>query len=139
MNTAKEFIIETIDQNQDTELRTLSVLVVDDLKVNFLLIKAVLGKLNISLTWAENGYIAIDHIKNGNSTDVVLMDYNMPGIDGLETTLIIKSMHPTIPVISISTFTDNAIFDRSNAPFNAYASKPVNPKELINLIREFTS
>ncbi|MDO8897209.1 MAG: response regulator, partial [Bacteroidales bacterium] len=56
------------------------ILVVDDLKVNFLLIKAMLGKINVNLDWSENGFQAVEHIQNGNKPDLILMDYNMPGM-----------------------------------------------------------
>lgn len=112
------------------------ILVVDDLKVNFLLIKAMLGKISVTLTWCENGFLALDHIKKGNKTDLILMDYNMPGMDGLEATRLIKSITPEIPVISLSTFTENPLFDRKNAPFDGYIPKPVNPVLLIEMINE---
>jgi CheY-like chemotaxis protein len=112
------------------------ILIVDDLKVNFLLIKAMLGKINVNLTWCENGFLALDHIKNGNKTDLILMDYNMPGMDGLEATRLIKIIAPEIPVFSLSTFTENPLFDRRNAPFDGYIPKPVDPVLLLELITE---
>jgi CheY-like chemotaxis protein len=112
------------------------ILIVDDLKVNFLLIKAMLGKISVNLTWCENGFLALDHIRKRNKTDLILMDYNMPGMDGLEATRLIKNLAPEIPVISLSTFTENPLFDRKNAPFDGYIPKPVNPVLLIELIKE---
>ncbi|MDP3445698.1 MAG: response regulator [Ignavibacteria bacterium] len=125
-----------MDHNHNLIGKELNILIVDDIKVNFLLIKAILGKLNMNMFWAEDGYKAIEHIENGSTPDIVLMDYNMPGMDGLETTLLIKKILPAVPVISISTFTDSPLFDRSTAPFDAYATKPVVPAELLRLINE---
>ena len=114
--------------------RIIHILVVDDLKVNFLLVKAMLGKLNAQIYYTESGFKAIEHIRSSNNIDVVLMDFNMPGMDGKETTELIKSMKPHLPVISLSTFTDKAVFDQSSAPYDAYITKPVNPELLIELI-----
>ncbi len=93
------------------------ILVVDDLKVNFLLIKALLQKSGFDTVWAENGFLAIDIINSEQAFNAVIMDYNMPNIDGLETTIAIKKIRPELIVISHSTFTDTPSFDRSSAPF----------------------
>jgi len=114
-----------------------TVMVVDDLKVNYLLIKAMLGKTGAQILWAENGYQAIECLEMGQQIDVVLMDYNMPGIDGLETTLRLKSIRPGIPVISQSTFTDREEFNKAEAPYDDYIAKPINSKELITKLCRF--
>jgi CheY-like chemotaxis protein len=120
----------------DHSAESISILIVDDLRVNFLLIKAMLGKISAHLTWCETGFHALNHIKEGNKTDIILMDYNMPGMDGLEATRMIKSIAPGIPVVSLSTFTENPLFDRKNAPFDGYIPKPVDPAMLIDMIKE---
>ncbi|HPE42622.1 MAG TPA: response regulator [Bacteroidales bacterium] len=112
------------------------ILVVDDLKVNFLLIKAMLLRNGMLVSWAENGYEAIEIVKKETNLSAILMDYNMPGIDGLETTLIIKKLRPDLKVISHSTFTDTSSFDRSNAPFDDYLSKPIDCNQLISLLQK---
>jgi len=110
------------------------VLVVDDLRVNYLLVKAMLGKFNAHVSFCDSGFKAVEHIKNGSKTDIVLMDFNMPGIDGTETTERIKAIDPSIPVISLSTFTDSPSFDKNGSVYDGYISKPVNPELLIEEI-----
>jgi CheY-like chemotaxis protein len=114
-----------------------SILIVDDLKVNFLLLKAMITRTGANTIWADNGYTALEIIEKRPDINVVLMDYNMPGINGLETTYRIKQMKPGLPVISQSTFTDSNLFDRSTAPYDAYLSKPINAKELLSTIELF--
>ncbi|MDA3944156.1 MAG: response regulator [Bacteroidetes bacterium] len=118
------------------EVTQKQLLVVDDLKVNFLLIKALLQKIGFDTVWAEDGYKAIDLIKAGNPFIAVLMDYNMPGIDGLQTTYAIKKIRPDIKVISHSTFTDNPLFDKSTAPYDDYLPKPIKSESLRMLIHK---
>jgi CheY-like chemotaxis protein len=114
-----------------------TILVVDDVKVNYLLIKAMLFRTGASIVWAEDGFTALDIIGSEQNIDLVLMDYNMPVMDGLETTLRIKKSRSDLPVLSQSTFTDSPLFDRLNAPFDAYISKPIVPKTLIEAITKF--
>lgn len=113
------------------------ILVVDDLKVNFLLIKALLQKSGFDTVWAENGYLAIDIINSEQAFDAVIMDYNMPNIDGLETTIAIKKIRPELIVISHSTFTDTPSFDRSSAPFDDYLPKPIKSENLKEILRKY--
>lgn len=129
-----EEVIEPGENSSLEENRFIQVLVVDDLKVNYLLIKAMLGNLNASIYWAENGFLAIDYIREGNEVDIVLMDYNMPGMNGVEATFVIKEIRPNLPVISLSTFTDSKHFDRKAAPFDGYITKPVEPEMLYRAI-----
>lgn len=118
--------------------RIIHILVVDDLKVNYLLVKAMLGQLNANIYYTESGLKAVEYIRSGNKIDVVLMDFNMPGMDGSETTELIKSFKPNLPIILLSTFTDKVVFDSNNAPFDAFITKPVNPEVLIELISKVT-
>ncbi len=108
-----------------------NVLVVDDVKINYLLIKAMLLKTGAKVIWAEDGFKALDLAHGRDKIDVVLMDYNMPEMNGLETTFRLKEIDPALPVISQSTFTDSRQFDRSNAPFDAYLAKPILAETLI--------
>ena len=128
---------EKNDNPARTSDKTIHILLVDDLRVNYLLVKAMLSKLNTQIYYTESGFKALEHIRSGNKTEVVLMDFNMPGMDGKEATELIKSFNPDIPVISLSTFTDNPAFDRSTALFDGYITKPVNPELLIELIMQF--
>lgn len=118
--------------------RILTILVVDDIKVNYLLIKAMTGQLHADVLYLSNGIEAIDYIKSGKQVDFVLMDYNMPGMDGIEATRVIKELRPQLPIISMSTFTESPHFDRKSAPYDGYLSKPVDPTLLMKIIEKLT-
>lgn len=113
------------------------ILVVDDIRMNYLLIKAMLGKTGAQLIWAEDGFSALEIVSSEPKIDLVLMDYSMPVMDGFETTLKIKELKPEMVVISQSTYTDSPNFDRSSAPFDAYLAKPIIPASLIKVISGF--
>ncbi len=135
MKTSEEPNINLYSQNQVFNGR--KILVVDDVKINFMLIKAMLNKTGARVHWAEDGFKALSLLADDPKYDIILMDYNMPEMDGLETTIRIKKMLPTLPVVSQSTFTDSPHFDRSNAPFDAYLPKPIVPESLIYELNKF--
>lgn len=113
------------------------ILVVDDLKVNFLLIKALLQKSGFDTIWAENGFLAIELIESGQAFTAVIMDYNMPEIDGLQTTIALKNIQPGLTIISHSTFTDTPSFDRSSAPYDDYLPKPIKSENLKEILHKY--
>lgn len=105
------------------------VLIVDDNNTNIKFIADVLKELNyISLVFATNGYKAIDIVCN-QQIDIILMDINMPGIDGFET---VKKMNTKIPIIYVTALDDKeSILKAFENGGVDYITKPFYPQELI--------
>jgi len=76
-----------------------TILVVDDTKMNFVVLKTQLRKTKADVLWMENGYEAVQYVKNKNKVDLILMDIRMPVMDGIEASRTIKEINPNIPVI----------------------------------------
>ena len=112
-------------------LKDKSVLLAEDNKTNQLLARVILEKFGIIVTIANNGYEAIELLLD-NDYDIILMDLQMPLIDGLSATKIIRSkLRSNIPVIAL---TANAILgDKEKciaAGMDDYISKPFDRNEL---------
>lgn len=70
-----------------------------------------------------------------NKVDVVLADINMPGMNGIDATLAIKSLHPGTQVIAISNISESSIVQRMlDAGASGYLLKNVSSSELINAV-----
>jgi CheY-like chemotaxis protein len=80
--------VKTMHGNAD-QLPLLSsfknILIVDDNANNRLLLKDMLASQHMQCDEAENGFVAIDILRRGKKYDFILMDFNMPGMDGIET------------------------------------------------------
>lgn len=76
-----------------------TILIVEDTRLNYVLLKTQLRKTKVNIVWLENGMEAIEYIKNSNHVDLILMDIRMPLIDGVEATKLIKEIAPNIPII----------------------------------------
>lgn len=95
------------------------------------LCKLLLGGQYISsVTEANSGELALQYIKD-KTFDVVIMDINMTGLDGIQTTAIINKMAPDIKIIILSIHRTEPFISHSfNAGAKAYLSKACAPEEL---------
>jgi PAS domain S-box-containing protein len=105
------------------------VLIVEDNDVNLLLLKALLKKLKITTVSAENGQEALDALEAGEFK-FILMDCQMPVMDGYEATRQIRKSNATWSTIPIVAMTANAMVGDEEKCFEAgmndYLSKPIN-------------
>lgn len=133
----KKIKIQKISKEQKQLLQKINVLIVEDNEFNQIVAEDTLKELipNIRIDIAENGQIAIDKIAN-NNFDLVLMDIQMPVMNGLEATQYIrKSMPANKSNIGIIAMTANVlkedVLKYLSAGMNAYISKPFNANELL--------
>ena len=110
------------------------VLVVDDSKTNLKIAKVILRSLEHKVTTAESGEIAIKLMRE-KQFDLVLMDVNMPGIDGLETTRRIRNGSPQMiqtPIIGLSASAFSEDIDNClEAGMNGFLAKPLSKTDLV--------
>lgn len=108
------------------------VLIVEDKLPNTIYLKTLLSKSKIELTFAGDGAQAVEIFKNSKDIDLVLMDIQLPVMDGFEATAKIKEINPLVPVIAQTAFASVEDRDRAfNSGFDDFVSKPINPKELL--------
>ncbi len=119
-----------------TDLSDKVILVVDDIQINYLLIKALLKRSGATVLWANNGYQGIDIIDSGRKIDFVLMDYNMPGINGYETTKLIKQKRKELPIISQTAYTFGPEYNNIQEAYDDILIKPITSTPLINMIQK---
>ncbi len=116
------------------------VLIAEDEKINFVLLKSVFEQSNATVIWAQDGEQAVENFRNHDRIDLVILDYMMPKLNGLDAARCIKKVQQNIPVILQST---NHIDkeELNSISFNniAYFQKPVNPKQIISKAEDMLS
>jgi two-component system chemotaxis response regulator CheY len=113
-----------------------NVLIVDDEEAIRNLFTVILQRQGYNVVGkAKNGAEAIVAVQEDktDSIDVVLMDYRMPVMDGLEAAEVIKSIKPAIKIILCSAVIDAGIF-QSNSVFHSVISKPVSYRQLLEAV-----
>lgn len=115
------------------------VLIVDDSPGNRMLLKYNLEEY-FDVDFANNGLTALDKFAR-NSYDLILMDINMPHLDGIETTKTIRKLdhkQNNIPILAITSNILKGQKQRSlDAGMNDFISKPIHGKLLVDRIRYF--
>lgn len=114
------------------------ILIVDDQPQNVTLIERIVASPGTEILKAFNGNEAVNIVKT-SLPDIVLLDVNMPDMDGYEVCRRIKSCKETncIPVIMISALNDEAVRNKSlDAGARHFLSKPFDPAELSEKVRK---
>ncbi len=109
----------------------IKVLVVEDIALNQLLMKTLLDDYGFECDFAGNGKVAIDKLKN-NSYDIILMDLQMPEMNGFEAAEYIRNnLNSKMPIIALTADVTTADLRKCKAAgMNDYVSKPVDEKLL---------
>ncbi|MEM7087593.1 MAG: response regulator transcription factor [Bacteroidota bacterium] len=117
----------------------LKVAIVDD---NSFLIHAIKEKLSffedvVIKHTSLNGSELLNRLEDNHNIDVILMDIEMPVLDGIETTQVVKQKYPQIKIIMLTAFdNDENIFNAIKAGADGYLLKEITPQELYNGINE---
>lgn len=118
----------------------LNILIAEDNKINQIVITNILNKLGYTADLATDGFEALK-IATQKKFDIILMDVQMPLMDGLEATQLIKKRYPAQPFIIA--MTANALQEDKEMCFQAgmddYISKPVNLDELMLMLEKWAA
>lgn len=119
--------------------RAVHILVVDDNATNRMVAQSLVEMFECTSEAAEDGVEAVEFARTGRF-DLILMDINMPRMDGVEATKAIRAMPPGIGDIPIIALTANADPDDQAAylaaGMNGVVEKPMKPEHLLNALRD---
>lgn len=121
-----------------SKLNGLKILIAEDHPVNLLIATKFMDKWGIKYTTAKNGLEAVAKFKD--DFDLVLMDIEMPEMDGYAALKEIRKTNTSVPVIAFTAGVfDNIKQKMEDAGFESFIRKPFKPDELSSKILEFTS
>jgi two-component system, cell cycle response regulator DivK len=115
-----------------------NVLIAEDVESNYLYLKAVLSKLNANVFWAKNGIEVLDICEREEIMDLVLMDLQMPEMNGYEATQILKKRYPNLPVVAQTAFAMSDDREKAlDAGCDDYLAKPIKSKDLLTIAEKY--
>lgn len=140
--TSKAHYISTkAEKASFKSLKGLRVLLVEDNKINEMLGVKLLGKWKITVDVAQNGLQAVEMVQM-RKYDLILMDIQMPEMDGYEAALTIRKMdgeaYQHVPIVALTAAaTTDAMNEILESGMNDYIYKPYNPNDLYLKIEQY--
>ncbi|MBC7864354.1 MAG: PAS domain S-box protein, partial [Bacteroidia bacterium] len=133
--TKAEAELESSLTELNTEIKNIKILVVEDIPINQLLMKTLLDDFGFERDIAGNGKIAIEKLQS-KAYDIVLMDLQMPEMNGFEATEYIRNkMNSNIPIIALTADVTTVDLAKCKAVgMNDYIAKPVDERVLYSKI-----
>lgn len=155
LNKGSRFVVEipcdvrVVKENSDTVPTKTSneniakwsnklILIAEDVDSNYQFLEALLKKTGVNLLWAKNGEEAVGMCKSRNDIDLILMDLQMPVMNGFEATAAIREFNPDITIIAQTAYA--MIHDRNKAleaNFTDFIAKPIRIKQLTELVDKY--
>lgn len=133
----KEDLLPVTDDNTMLNLYGMNILIVDDNKMNLFIGSKFLRKWQANVDEAINGEIAVDMVK-GKNYDVIIMDLQMPVMDGFEASKIIKALFPDLPIIALTADAMPETYNKALAAgMSDYLTKPFIPGTFFEKISKY--
>lgn len=137
-----EYAIPSVEKTDiDSSLSNLKLLLVEDYKLNQIVVEEFLNIWNISVDIADNGKMAIEMAEKKDYS-IILMDLQMPVLDGYESAKLIRALpndrYKSIPIIALTASAiSETIAKAKNSGMNDYITKPFKPDELYKKIIQY--
>jgi len=133
--TDKEAVLDVEIMELDTEIKNIKILVVEDMELNQLLMKTLLDDFGFECDITANGKLAVEKLET-NTYDIILMDLQMPEMNGFEATKYIRNvMKSDIPIIALTADVTTVDLSKCKAVgMNDYIAKPVDERLLYSKI-----
>ncbi|MEN9907942.1 MAG: hypothetical protein RLZZ540_1083 [Bacteroidota bacterium] len=135
-NAVKKVEVKTIEITQQYNNKPVKIISAEDVEINQMLIEKILKSQNWEIKKVSNGKELLAELDK-ETYSIILMDIQMPEMDGIETTKIIKGNPKLthIPIIALSAYAfEENIKEIMQAGVNDYISKPIQKEELTNKI-----
>lgn len=122
-------------ENLENDLN-IKILVVEDNKINQLVTQKIIQQQKQACKIVSSGFDALEVLKTEHF-DVILMDINMPELNGFETTIEIRKMAIDVPIIALTAYNRKQVLQQANlSGIDAVLVKPFEPVKLFEVIRE---
>ena len=114
------------------------ILVAEDNNMNFQLFCGIFENIEVELLHAWNGKEAVDIYRENQDISLILMDINMPVMNGEDSTILIKEINPDVPIISITAYLAyGSVKEENRKYFCEFIEKPLDVLYLLKLARKY--
>ncbi|WP_269519172.1 GAF domain-containing hybrid sensor histidine kinase/response regulator [Alteromonas sp. BMJM2] len=116
--------------------KPVNILIVEDHQINQAVIAALFEKLGLAFTIVDTGEEGVEYIES-NHADLVLMDINLPGIQGDQASRLIKSQYPNLPVVALTADAITSSDRLIERGLDDVLTKPINAAALVKVLNHY--
>lgn len=137
LDIAQKEEVKEISNKKERIFNEERILLVEDNPINVMVGKQLLEKSKLKVDAVNNGLKGVERLK-AESYDLILMDINMPVMDGYEATREIRKFNSEIPILALSAEVFSEIKDKINdCGMNGFIYKPFTPEDLLSQVEAF--
>ncbi len=130
--------VDTAAKTENSDFSKYRLLLCEDVEINREIVAALLEGTGVNIDYAENGSIGVEKFKSGRKYDLILMDLQMPEMDGLTATELIRQIDKDIPILAMTANAFKDDIDQCiNAGMNGHIAKPLDYEVLIENLRKY--
>ena len=133
-NDAKKSDIKSNTYNWNNK----KILIAEDDDANFKLLESFLEKTNVKIQWVKDGQEVLDELNNNSTYDLILMDVNMPKMNGNDSLINLRKKGFNIPVVAQTAYAmDDEREYIMQIGYNDYIPKPINYPLFLNILSKY--
>ncbi len=130
--------LQMIENNHGHAIAGIKTLIAEDDDTSVMLLEIIAQKFSREVFIARNGFEVVEACRSNPDFDLILMDIQMPGMNGYEATKQIRKMNSTVVIIAQTAFGLSGDREKSiEAGCNDYIVKPINETELLLLVKKY--
>ncbi len=130
--------LQPAGERKVSDWRDKKILIAEDNDSNYEYLKAVISVKKAVLLRAHDGKEALEILRERDDVDLVLMDIQMPVLNGYEATRLLKKFRPTLPVVAQTAYAMSEDREKvMRAGCDEYISKPIHPRKLLDLLGKY--
>ncbi|MEQ3639488.1 MAG: ATP-binding protein [Alteromonas sp.] len=116
--------------------KPVNILIVEDHQINQAVIAALFEKLGLAFTIVDTGEAGVEYIKSDHA-DLVLMDINLPGIQGDQASRLIKAQYPNLPIVALTADAITSSDTLKERGLDDVLTKPINAAALVKVLNHY--
>ena len=116
------------------------ILIVENDHTSYIYYKEVISTTGAIIFWAQDGKQGVDIFETEKDFDLVIMDIEMPVMNGYEASAAIKDLSPKTPIVVLTAYAMRSVKDKvEEINCDAFLTKPIRANDLLNIVLKYLS
>ena len=116
------------------------ILIVENDHTSYIYYKEVISATGAIIFWAQDGKQGVDIFTEEKDIDLVIMDIEMPVMNGYEASAAIKKISPSTPIVVLTAYAMRSVKDKvESLNCDAFITKPIRANDLLNIVLKYLS